>query len=243
MPSDGQEDRPAPEPLRVEVAPGESVTALLYPAAASLRAGITLILGHGAGADQKSGFMVSFAQALAARGLDAVTFNFLYMERRRRVPDPSPRLEACYRAVIEALRQDPRLSANRLAIGGKSMGGRIATQVAAAGVGALAGLILLGYPLHPPGKPDQLRRQHLPRITAPMLFVQGERDSFGTPEELRPILEALNAPAELYVVAGGDHSFKVPKRGGMAQEDVYGAIQDRIDHWLRRHLAADGGGR
>jgi predicted alpha/beta-hydrolase family hydrolase len=233
----------AAAPVRVEIAPEESVAALLYAAAGTDRAGVTLILGHGAGADQKSAFMVSFAHALRARGLDVVTFNFLYMERRRRLPDPNPRLEACYRAVIEALRQDPRLAGNKLAIGGKSMGGRIATQVAAAGIGALAGLVLLGYPLHPPGKPDQLRSTHLPRIAAPMLFVQGERDSFGTPDELRPILETLSAPAELYVVAGGDHSFKVPKRGGVAQQDIYEAIQERIDQWLRRDLVASGGGR
>jgi predicted alpha/beta-hydrolase family hydrolase len=232
-----------PEPLRVEVAPEESVTALIYPASSASRTGVTLILGHGAGADQRSAFMMGFAQALAARGLDVVTFNFLYMERRRRVPDPNSRLEACYRAVIEVLRQDPRLSRNELAIGGKSMGGRIATQVAAAGVGPLAGLVLLGYPLHPPGKPDQLRSKHLPNIAAPMLFVQGERDSFGTPEELRPILRTLTAPVELYVVAGGDHSFKVPKRSGVTQKDVYEAIQERIDHWLGSNLVASGGGR
>ena len=218
------------------------MTALLYRAAAG-RAGITLILGHGAGADQRSAFMVSFAQALAAGGLDVVTFNFVYMERRRRVPDPNPRLEACYRAVIEAIRHDPRLSGNKLAIGGKSMGGRIATQVAAAGVGALGGLVLLGYPLHPPGKPDQLRSKHLPDVTVPTLFVQGERDSFGTPEELRPILRALSAPVELHVVEGGDHSFKVPKRAGVAQKDVYEAIQERIDHWLKSNLVASGGGK
>jgi uncharacterized protein len=231
------------KPLRIEIAPGQSVTALLYPAAVPDRAGITLILGHGAGADQRSAFMVSFATALAARGLDIVTFNFLYTERRRRLPDSNDRLEACYRAVIDAMRRHVQLAGNRLAIGGKSMGGRIASQVAAGGAGALAGLVLLGYPLHPPGKPDRPRSKHLPEIAAPMLFVQGERDSFGTPDELRPILRGLRSPAELYVVEGGDHSFKVPKRAGVAQKDVYEAIQERIDRWLRRDLIESGGGR
>jgi predicted alpha/beta-hydrolase family hydrolase len=234
---------PAPEPLRIEIAPDESVTALLYPAAGADRAGVTLILGHGAGADQRSAFMVSFATALAARGHDVVTFNFSYTERQRRVPDPNPRLEACYRSVIAAMRRHPPLAGNALAIGGKSMGGRIASQVAAAGAGAFAGLVLLGYPLHPPGKPDRLRSKHLPEIAAPLLFVQGEHDSFGTPDELRPILRSLTAPVELYVVESGDHSFKVPKRAGVAQSDVYAAIQERIDRWLRSNLIASGGGR
>jgi predicted alpha/beta-hydrolase family hydrolase len=226
------------EALRVTVGPGEAVTALLYPAAAERRAGVALILGHGAGAGQGSAFMVRCAADLAARGIDAVTFNFLYTERGGRLPDKNDRLEACYRAVIAALRGRPTSRRLRLAIGGKSMGGRIASQVAAGGdVGELAGLVFLGYPLHPPGKPDRLRAKHLPRIGAPMLFVQGERDAFGTPDELRPILATLAAPAELYVVAGGDHSFKVRKSAGIGQEEVESAVQERVERWLRR-LAA-----
>jgi predicted alpha/beta-hydrolase family hydrolase len=222
-----------PEQIRVVIAPDQSVTALVYRAPAPASAGITLILGHGAGAGQTNSFMVSFATALAARGIDAVTFNFAYMENGRRLPDPKDKLEACYRAVIEAVRGHGKLGGNRLAIGGKSMGGRIASQVAAAGIGELAGLVFLGYPLHPPGKPNQLRAKHLPDITAPMLFVQGSRDAFGTPDELRPILKALASPVELHVVDGADHSFKVPKSAGVAQADVYQAIQGRIDAWLR----------
>jgi uncharacterized protein len=139
--------------------------------------------------------------------------------------------------VIEAMRRHPAIGGNKLAIGGKSMGGRIASQVAAAGAGDLAGLVLLGYPLHPPGKPRQLRVRHLPEIAAPMLFVQGSRDAFGTPDELRPILATLKAPVELHVVDDADHSFKVPKRAGVAQDDVYKSIQDRIDRWLRAAAA------
>jgi predicted alpha/beta-hydrolase family hydrolase len=179
--------------------------------------------------------MVSFATALAARGIDMVTFNFLYMEQGRRLPDSKDKLEACYRAVIETAR---RKTSGKLAIGGKSMGGRIASQVAAGDAPEVAGLVLLGYPLHPPGKPDQLRTKHLPAIKAPMLFVQGSRDAFGTPDELRPILAKLKTSAELFEVAGGDHSFKVLKRAGVSQEDTYKAVLDRIDHWLRQNLTA-----
>ena len=225
-----------PETIAVEIGPGQKVSASLYPAAKPTHAGITLILGHGAGAGQSSSFIVSFAGALAARGIATVTFNFLYMEQGRRLPDPKDKLEACYRAVIAAVAQRLR-GRGRLAIGGKSMGGRIATQVAAAGAPAVAGLVLLGYPLHPPGKKDQLRAKHLAQIEAPMLFVQGARDVFGTPQELAPIIKKLPAPAELFEVAGGDHSFKVLKRDGGNQEETYKAIQDRIDQWLRQTLA------
>jgi len=136
-----------------------------------------------------------------------------------------------------AVRQQMMSSGDQLAIGGKSMGGRIASQVAAAGIGDLAGLVFLGYPLHPPGRPDRLRAAHLPAIKAPMLFVQGSRDAFGTPEELRPIITRIEPSPALYVVAGGDHSFKVPKRSDVTQEDVHRAIQDHVAGWLREQVA------
>ena len=219
-----------PETIKVDVAPADQVTALLYPAGVSNSAGISLILGHGAGTDQRNVFMVSFATELAERGVEAVTFNFLYTEHRRRIPDRNDRLEVCYRAVIDTVRK--RIGSNKLAIGGKSMGGRIASQVAANTPLDLAGLVFLGYPLHPPGKPDQLRSKHLPSIRAPMLFVQGARDAFGTPDELRPIIRELETAAQLFVIEDGDHSFKVPKKTGIPQQDVYRWILDHVVQWL-----------
>jgi uncharacterized protein len=229
-----------PDQFCVKIAPSHHVTALGYPAAAGNRAGVTLILGHGAGADQKSGFMVAFANALAERGMDVVTFNFLYSEHRRRIPDPNARLESCWRAVIQTVRSRMASSAGKLALGGKSMGGRIASQVAAGDNGDLAGLVFLGYPLHPPGRLDRLRAAHLQDVKAPMLFVQGSRDAFGTPAELEPIISQLEPAADLFVVDGGDHSFKVPKSIGVKQQDVYRAIQDRIETWLRLIVASRG---
>jgi uncharacterized protein len=218
------------ERFRVAISAAQSITAIEYTAAEAKRAGIALILGHGAGAGQTSGFIVEFATALAARGIDIITFNFPYTEQGRRVPDPNPKLEACYRAVIEAVRDR---KPGKLAIGGKSMGGRIASQVAAGGAGELAGLVFLGYPLHPPGRADRPRSAHLGDVRAPMLFVQGSRDAFGTPAELQSVIARLEAPTELYVVEGGDHSFKVPKSVRVSQQDVHRAIQARIDIWLR----------
>ena len=226
-----------PEPLRVEISPHQSVMAMVYPAAERHRAGVTLILGHGAGAGQTSDFIVSSASGLAARGIDIITFNFLYREQGRRIPDPNDKLAACYRAVIEAVRQQMRSCRDALAIGGKSMGGRIASQVAAAGIGNLAGLVFLGYPLHPPGRPNRLRAEHLSRIKTPMLFVQGSRDALGTPDELRPIVAPVDPSAAFYVVEGGDHSFKVRKGAGVSQEDIYRAIQDHIAAWLREMVS------
>jgi uncharacterized protein len=216
------------------------VTALAYRAAPHSRAGAILILAHGAGANQTSGFMVRFATSLAARGIDTVTFNFAYAEQRRRVPDRNDMLESCYRTVIDAVRGGKfhdDASRRKLVIGGKSMGGRIASQVAGSGQAGLAGLVFLGYPLHPPSRPDQLRSKHLPDIRAPMLFVQGSRDAFGTPEELRAIFRGLAAPPDLYVVEDGDHSFKVPKRSAVPQEQVYELILDEIVRWLQEGTA------
>jgi predicted alpha/beta-hydrolase family hydrolase len=225
-----------PQKLRIEVAPNQDVTALVYAAVKPALDGVMVILGHGAGADQSSDFMTRFATGLAARGINVATFNFLYTEQGRRVPDENKALEACFRAVIEAVRHK-KIGRGTLVIGGKSLGGRIASQVAAASAPGVEGLVFLGYPLHPPGKVDQLRAKHLPDISVPMLFVQGSRDAFGSPDELRLIIKGLRAPADLYIVEGGDHSFKVLKRAGITQEDAYKAVLDRIELWLRQFFA------
>ena len=222
-----------PEKLIIGVNDRESVTALLYPAAKSDRMGVTVLLGHGAGANQMSGFMRMVAAGLAARGIDAMTFNFLYMEQGRHLPDPKARLESCYAAVIDSALKHRKLKKNRLVIGGKSMGGRIASQVTAADGKGVAGLVFLGYPLHPPGRPDKLRAEHLKDIQAPMLFVQGARDAFGTEEEIRGVIKKLRLPATLYAIEGGDHSFKVPKRIGVPQQTIYEMIMDKIVEWMR----------
>ena len=223
------------ERIHIAITPSEQVTAIAYPAAPAKHADVRLILAHGAGAGQASGFMVRFASALAARGIDTVTFNFLYTEQGRRVPDRNDKLEACYRKVIEAVQRGVLGGKpGKLIIGGKSMGGRIASQVAAVDGGGIDGLVLLGYPLHPPGQPDKLRTKHLPGITAPMLFIQGSRDTFGTPEELQPHIRQVKAPVDVFVVEGGDHSFKVPKGLGLSQDQVYETVLDEIERWLRR---------
>jgi len=221
--------------FKIQVTDAESVTARLYSAVKTERNRVSLILGHGAGANQLSGFMRLFAAGLAERGLDVVTFNFLYTEQGRKIPDPAPRLESCYRAVIDAVVKHKKLKGNRLVIGGKSMGGRIASQVAASQPADIDGLVFLGYPLHPPGRPDKLRSEHLPKIKAPMLFVQGSRDAFGTKQEIEALIKKLKLPAELYSIEGGDHSFKAPKSVG-PQDEIYTEAMNAIVNWITNNL-------
>jgi predicted alpha/beta-hydrolase family hydrolase len=223
----------SPSELRVDVAPHGATSAIVYPAE-SRASTAALILAHGAGAGQHSPFIADFARAIAALGFDVVTFNFLYTEQRRRAPDKAPVLEACYRAVISSVQHEVSAAKRALFIGGKSMGGRIATQVAAADRGiAIAGLVLLGYPLHPPGRPQQRRDAHLASVGRPMLFVQGSRDTFGTPAELSPVLSRLGPSTVLHVVEGGDHSLKV-SRAAAAQAALYADVQRTITEWMTK---------
>jgi predicted alpha/beta-hydrolase family hydrolase len=175
--------------------------------------------------------MVRVATGLAQRGISTATFDFPYMSTGRKVPDRAPVLEAAWRDAIESAR--PKFDGLALYIGGKSMGGRIASHVASqGGAGPLAGLIFLGYPLHAPGRPDQRRDAHLPAIVEPMLFVQGSRDAFGSGDEIRQLLPSLQH-ATLEEIQGGDHSFKVP--GGVSrQAPVLTAIMDVVAAWTQK---------
>jgi uncharacterized protein len=223
-------------PGSITIAVGDrQTTGVVYPADPARRLGATLVLAHGAGAGQTSKFMVNFAEGLWSRGVDVVTFNFLYTEQKRKVPDRPEVLEACYRAVIAAARTQPALAGNKVFIGGKSMGGRIASQLAAAGdatATALSGLVLFGYPLHPPGRPEQLRIAHLPEIRVPVLVVQGERDPFGSPDELRPHFAKIGAPVVVNVIERGDHSLAPPKSGGRSVDQVHAEIQEAAAAWI-----------
>jgi predicted alpha/beta-hydrolase family hydrolase len=184
-----------PEELKVEMETGAEVTALVYASEMS-SARATLMVAHGAGAGQRSPFIVSFARGFSGLGLDVVTFNFPYTEQHRRVPDRRPVLDACYVAVIHSV------------------------------------LVLLGYPLHPPGKPAERRDTHLGDVRRPMLIVQGSRDTFGTPAEFAPLLGKLSPPPTLHVVEGGDHSFKIARVGKGAQDALYEDLQRSVVEWI-----------
>jgi len=226
------------ENLTVQVNDKEAVTALLYPAEKKNRAGVTVVLGHGAGAGQTSGFMRMYAKGLAARGLDVMTFNFVYMEQGRSVPDQKHKLEGCFEAVIETALKHKKLKNNRVVIGGKSMGGRIASQVMAGEdretfASDVVGLVFLGYPLHPPGQSTKLRVEHLEHIKKPMLFVQGTRDALGSPDEIKPWIKNLRPVPKIHEIEGGDHSFKAPKKFGLTPDQIFETSMDEIDSWIR----------
>ena len=189
-----------------------------------------LVVAPGAGSDLDTPFLVELCRGLSESVL-TVRFNFPYREAGRGGPDPQPRLEATYRWVLAWLRADPELRPGPLLAGGKSMGGRIATHLAAAGE-PLAGLVLLGYPLHPPGQPGRLRDVHLPAVRCPMLFVQGSRDSLCDLGLLRPVLARLAAPHHLHVIEGGDHSFKTPKRAGRSDAGIQAEILDVVRRFV-----------
>lgn len=188
------------------------------------------VFAHGAGAGHEHPFMVGYAGAIASRGVDVVTFNFPYMDAKRRVPDRAPVLEACFASVVAHSRAIPGLAGHRLFIGGKSMGGRMATHLAAQRLDSLSGVVALGYPLHPPGKPDQLRVAHFAEISAPVLIVQGERDAFGTPAEVAPHAAAIPGGATVHAVKGGDHSLSVK---GVKAEQQRPEVASVIVDWMR----------
>ncbi len=224
------------ETQRLEDGRGGTVSAVIaYPDGFTAGRVPGVILAHGAGNDMTNPLLVAVHAGLARHGYLSIIFNFPYTEQGRRAPDPAPVLEACYRSVIAAVRTDTALRPRQLVIGGKSLGGRIASQLAAQGV-ASDGVLLLGYPLHPPGKPEKLRAEHLTRITVPMLFFAGTRDSLCTLELLRQTLKQLVVPVTVHVIADGDHSFVVPKRTGRTQEDVYEEIITASSTWIRENL-------
>ncbi len=187
----------------------------------------------GAGSNVHDPFGRFLARRLAEQGASTVRIQFPYMEARKRRPDPPALLEATWRAAITSLRGET----SRLIVGGRSMGGRIASQVVAAGeavaaVAAVNGLALFAYPLHPPGQPDKLRDKHLARVAVPALFCSGTRDAFASPEELR--VAASKVPnAKLHLLDGADHSFAVPKASGRTKEDVWEDATQALLDWMK----------
>jgi len=192
-----------------------------------------VILAHGAGSDMTNPFLSAVHTGLAENGFPTVKFNFPYKERGGKAPDPAAVLERCWRHVIDAVAADKDIGARRIVIGGKSMGGRMASHVAAQGA-EVAGLVFLGYPLHPPGQTQKLRTAHLGKITAPMLFFAGTRDSLCNLDLLRATIDTLRAPITLKVIEGGDHSFKLPKSMKRDEGEVLQEIIEDTVAWLKK---------
>jgi predicted alpha/beta-hydrolase family hydrolase len=207
--------------------PGADTSASLHG-----RGHTVVVFGHGAGGNRRNPMLVALADALAGSGRAAVLYNFPYAEKGLRRPDPPAALEATTRAAAALALEST--GARRIVHGGRSMGGRIASQVVAGGERA-NGLVFLAYPLHPPGQFEKRREAHLPGIEAPMLFVQGTRDAFAREDLLLVLMDRLGRKAELHRVAEADHSFGVLKRSGRTPEDVLAEIRDALLAWLDRH--------
>lgn len=220
--------------LRIRVGNDASVGATVaLPIAPGVPFGV--LLAHGAGNDRHAPLLVHVQRTLAERGVACVTFNFLYKEQGRRLPDPLGVLIDTYRKVLGSLRRRSALQVEGWVIGGKSLGGRVASHLVAEGEDVL-GLVFLGYPLHPAGSLERLRADHLNRVHVPMLFVQGTRDPLCRLDRLDRVLHDLRhrygARVEIRVVEGGDHSFVLPRTWRRSQEEVYKDIACEIAKWV-----------
>jgi predicted alpha/beta-hydrolase family hydrolase len=190
---------------------------------------VAIILAHGAGQGIDSPFMKFFHKALPQRGLLSVQFNFDYMEQGRKLPDPQPKMQALYRQVVQEVAEAHH--PKTIVIGGKSMGGRVASYIAADTEG-VNGLVFLGYPLHPPGKQDKMRDEHLYGINLPMLFLSGTKDTFAERPLLEKVVARIGPRATLVWTERGDHSLKVAKSGTTTLETA----ADEIKHWMQQGL-------
>ena len=190
-----------------------------------------LILAHGAGQGLDSPFMMHFGESLAQRGVSVVQFEFDYMRAaratgKRKPPDREPNLRACWHDVVTRVRKD--MKPQRLFIGGKSMGGRMASLVA--DELSVDGLVCLGYPFHPPGKPDRLRTEHLETLKTRTLICQGERDSFGTSDDVKSY--TLSKRIDVRWLTDGDHGFKPRKASGRTEQGNWSEAIDAITGFI-----------
>ena len=193
----------------------------------------TIVVAHGAGAGMDHPFIAGFARACVDEGLAVLRFNFPYIESGRRAPDTEAVLRDTWRAAFEAA--VARRKKEPVWAGGKSLGGRIASMCAADEEITPAGLIFLGYPLHPPGKPERIRDEHLSRIRVPMLFLQGTSDPFASPDLLRGVVKKLGARATLVPFEGGGHSFEVRGRKRDPRE-VGASLAPHAATFIREHV-------
>ncbi|NND13902.1 MAG: alpha/beta hydrolase [Acidimicrobiia bacterium] len=204
---------------------GGKVTAKYRPADGR----VGMLLAHGAGVGQDAPFMVSMRDGLAAAGYGVMTFNYPYMEAGRRAPNRMPVLLDCHRTAFERL----SLNHDAVILSGKSMGGRMASHIAAEGIGD--GLVVFGYPLVPFGKGEARSTDHFKAIRQPTLFVQGSRDALGPLDKIRPRLRKISNAA-IHVIPDADHSFRVPRRSHKSQSEIMQELIDITATWISDHL-------
>ncbi|HXM80632.1 MAG TPA: alpha/beta family hydrolase [Burkholderiales bacterium] len=211
------------------VAVGAEQTTAVFEPAAERGAEAVFVCAHGAGGHRDYRGMVRLSEVLRAQGLGVVRFNFLYREKASRRPDTMQRLKECFDAVVSRTRTE--LSPHALIIGGRSMGGRVASMLAADGF-ACDALLLLAYPLHPADKPEQLRDAHLPQIKVPVLCFNGTRDALCRRDLMERALSSVRAPWEMHWLEAADHSFHVLKSSGRTDDQVLAEVGDVSQRWL-----------
>jgi len=212
-----------------QIAVGDAQTSAVFERARQSDADTVFICAHGAGGQMNDRGMLALAEQLRGRGMHVVRFNFLYREKGSSRPDPMPLLEQCIRAVSARARDEVQTA--RLIIGGRSMGGRAASMLAAEGFDC-AGLLLLAYPLHPAGKPEQLRDAHLSRIEVPTLCVNGTRDALCQRDLMEKVMHRLSNAWTMHWLEGADHSFHVLKSSGRTDRQVLNEIGEASSAWL-----------
>ena len=189
-----------------------------------------LVFAHGAGAGMMNSFMQRMSEQLASHGIATFRYNFPYMENKKKSPDPKGIILAAIRSAVDEVRK--RLPGVPLLAGGKSFGGRMTSTAESENhLTDVKGIVFFGFPLHPPGKPSDERAVHLYKVKLPMLFLQGTRDSLADLNLLRPVCKKLGKLAELYVIEGADHSFRVPKTTGIKDDDVIAELAKKVKDW------------
>jgi predicted alpha/beta-hydrolase family hydrolase len=217
-------------PLTITVDETVAVSAL-WQSPAEARAGF--VFAHGAGAGMSHAFMTSVADGLFERGIASLRYQFPYMERGSKRPDAPPLAQATVRAAVDEANR--RLPQQPLFAGGKSFGGRMTSQAhAAAPLARVSGLVFLGFPLHPAGKPSRERAQHLLALQCPMLFLQGTRDALADPPLMNSLIADLGPRATMLSIAQADHAFHVPARTGRKDAEVLQEMLDAISAWIER---------
>ena len=207
----------------------DTTTAIYDPGEGDVVADTVFICAHGAGGSMVDGGMQKTAKALIERGINLVRFNFLYKEKKSGRPDPMPKLQETFAAVVEKTTEE--LAPKKIVIGGRSMGGRAASMMTAEGY-ACDGLLLYAYPLHPAGQPTKLRDAHLPHIKVPVLCFSGTRDALCTPELMENALKTVITDWTMHWVEGADHSFHVLKSSGRTDAQIMTEIADRSRAWI-----------
>ena len=219
----------SPDPIEWRVLVADDVTSAVFVPAGPTPNDVVFVCAHGAGGSMNDRGMIKLAEELHSLGLSVVRFNFMYKEGGLKRPDPMPVLESCFQVVVARVREE--LGPRVLIIGGRSMGGRAASMMAARGF-TCDGLLMFAYPLHPAGRPEKLRDAHLASIKVPVLCFNGTRDALCTPELMEAALKTVTTRWDMHWLSGADHSFHVPKSSGRTDAQVLEEIGVTTDQWV-----------